>query len=250
LQELFSELPFLFILSVDKAQRSEGTQAWILLEMEFDEVIIIAIPEELIEFLDKVQEFPGRLDFFVIFHFFLLCLLAFKVLDFKHHLRGDGAFLVKHGVGEGLLDDGADLSGDAERDLMDRFEGMIVKDRFSCAGQFEVMSDIVFRLFGGKAGHVVTDGDPLVEGFHDGKLHEAFQIRLTAEDQDEGVVGVHFEVGEESEFFEGAGLKEMGLIDDQEDGFSRTLLGFEEGLLDLSIDSALGESGRQSEEAI
>src|SRR5512139_1488645 len=64
-----SELPFLFILSIYKGQRSKGTQAWILLEIDFDEVIFIAIPEELIEFLDKVQQFPSRLDFLFIFHF-------------------------------------------------------------------------------------------------------------------------------------------------------------------------------------
>ena len=96
---------------------------------------------------------------------------------------------------------------------MDGFKSMLVKDQFSCAGQFEVMSDVVFRVFGGKAGHVVTDGDSLVEGFHDGKLHDALQIRLTGEDEDEGVVGIHLEVGKQSQFFQGAGLKKMGLIE-------------------------------------
>ncbi len=157
--------------------------------------------------------------------------------------------MVEHGIGEGLLDDGADFSGDAERDLMDGFQGMIVEDRLSCARQFEVMSDIVFGLFGVKAWHVVTDGDSLVKGFHDGKLHDPLQIGLTGEDEDEGVVGIHLEVGEQSQFFQGAGLKKMGLIDDQEDGLSRTLFGFQKGLLDLTIDGALGEPRREAEEA-
>jgi hypothetical protein len=65
-----SGLPFLFILSICRNQRPKGTQARILLEIDFDEVIFIAIPEELIEFLDEVQHFPSRLDFFFILHFF------------------------------------------------------------------------------------------------------------------------------------------------------------------------------------
>jgi len=49
--------------------------------------------------------------------------------------------LVEHGIGEGLLDDGADLSGDAERDLMDGLDGVLVQDRLLGAGQFEVMDN-------------------------------------------------------------------------------------------------------------
>jgi hypothetical protein len=112
------------------------------------------------------------------------------------------------------------------------------------------MYDIMFGLFGVKAWHVVTDGDPLVKGFHHGKLHDALQIGLTGEDQDEGVIGVHLEVGKQSEFFQGAGLKKMGLIDNQKDGLSRTLLGFQKTLLDLTIDGALGEPRGKTEETI
>jgi len=158
--------------------------------------------------VDQVPDLPRRLDFLSV-SFVLLSLLAFEVFDLEHHLGGHGAFLIEHGVGEGLLDDGADSSGDTERDLMDRLEGMFVEDRLPCAGQFEVMSDIVFGLFGRKAWHVIPHGDSLIKGFHDSKLHDPLQIGLTGEDQDEGVVGVHLEVGEQSEFFEGAGLKEI-----------------------------------------
>ena len=95
---------------------------------------------------------------------------------------------------------------------MDGFEGMIVEEGLSCAGEFQVMVDIGFRLFRGEARHVVAHRDPLVEGFHNGKLHDPLQIRLTGEDEDEGVIGIHFEVGEEAEFFERAGLEEMSFI--------------------------------------
>jgi hypothetical protein len=97
---------------------------------------------------------------------------------------------------------------------------------------------------------VITHGDSLVKGFHDSKLHDPLQIGLTGEDEDEGVVGIHLEVGEKPEFFEGAGLKKMGFIDDEKDGFSRTLLGFQKYLLDLTVDSALGEPGGETEETI
>ena len=75
-------------------------------------------------------------------------------------------------------------------------------------------------------------------------------LLLTGEDQDEGVVGVHLEVSEQSEFFQGAGLEKMGLIDDEEDGLSRTLSGFQKGFLDLTIDGALGEPRRETEDAV
>jgi hypothetical protein len=97
---------------------------------------------------------------------------------------------------------------------------------------------------------VVAHSNPLVEGFHDGKLHDALQIGLTGKDEDKGVVGIHFEVGEESEFFEGTCLKKMSLIDDQKDGLPRILFGLQKGPLDLTIDGALGEPGREAEEAI
>jgi hypothetical protein len=137
-------------LSVYKAQRSKRTQAWIFLflEIELGELLFVAIPEEVVESVNQDPDFPRGLDFLFRFHYFLLSLLAFEVLDLEHHFRGDGAFLVEHGVGKGLLDDGADFSGDAEGDLMDHFKGMLVEDRFSCARQFEVMGDIVFGLFG------------------------------------------------------------------------------------------------------
>jgi len=133
---------------------------------------------------------------------------------------------------------------------MDGLDRMLVEERLLCARQFKVMGDIEFGLFGIKARHVVTDGDSLVEGFHDGKLHHPTQIGLPGEDQDEGVVGVHLEVGEEPQFFEGAGLKKMGLIDDQEDGFSRTFLGFEQAPLDLPIDGAFREPRGGTEQTV
>jgi hypothetical protein len=133
---------------------------------------------------------------------------------------------------------------------MDSLEGMVVQNRLPCAGQFEMMGNIEFCLFGGEPRHVIPHGDSLVERFHDGKLHDAFQIGLTGEDEDEGVVGVHLEIGQQPEFFEGAGLEKMSLVDDEKDGPTRTVPGFQKGLLDLAVDGALGESGRQPEEAV
>jgi hypothetical protein len=97
---------------------------------------------------------------------------------------------------------------------------------------------------------MVSDGDTLVEGFHDGEVHDPSQVGLSGEDEDKGVVGIHFEVGQEPELFERAGLKQVCLVDDEDDGFAQLLFGFEQGLLDLAVDSAFGESLRESEESI
>ncbi|MEI6314491.1 MAG: hypothetical protein WCO89_06445 [Syntrophus sp. (in: bacteria)] len=46
---------------------------------------------------------------------------------------------------------------------------------------------------------------------------------MADQDEDKGVIGIHFEVGEESQFFKGTGLEEMCLVDDEEDGFAELL---------------------------
>ena len=112
------------------------------------------------------------------------------------------------------------------------------------------MSDIMSALLGAERRHMVTDGDALVEGLHDGEVHDPSQIGLSGEDEDEGVVGIHLEVGQEPEFLQRPGLKEMSLIDDKEDGFAELLFGFQECLLDLGVDGAFGQSLREPQEAV
>ncbi len=176
--------------------------------------------------------------------------LSIEALYLEDDIGINGTFLVEHGVSEGLLGYGADFSGDSERCLMNGIEGHLVKDRLSSACQFEVMSDIAFALIGAERGHMVSHGDALIEWFHDGEVHDPSEIGLTGEDQDEGVIRVHFKVGQEPEFFQRSGLEEMGLIDDEDYGFSHLLFGFEQGLLDLAVDGAFGQSVRESEEPV
>ena len=78
---------------------------------------------------------------------------------------------------------------------MDGPEGLVVEERFPGSGQLEVVSYIVFGFLGLETGEMVADGNPLLEGLHDGKVHDPSQIRLPGEDEDKGVIGVHFEVG-------------------------------------------------------
>lgn len=104
--------------------------------------------------------------------------LPFEVLYLKDHFRGDGSFVIEHGVCERLLSYGANLSWDAEADLMDGFEGLVMYDGLLGARQFEVMCHIVFALIGTEAGHVITHGDSLVEGLHNGELHDSSEVGL------------------------------------------------------------------------
>ena len=46
-----------------------------------------------------------------------------------------------------------------------------------------------------------THGNSLAERLHDSELHNPSEIGLTAEDEDERIERVHFEVGQETEFF-------------------------------------------------
>jgi len=52
---------------------SDGTQEFVLFlaKIDFDEVVFIPIPEEVIDSLDEVPDFSSDLDFSLIFHFFL-----------------------------------------------------------------------------------------------------------------------------------------------------------------------------------
>ncbi len=73
---------------------------------------------------------------------------------------------------------------------------------------------------------MITHGNSLVKGFHDGKLHDPLQIGLAGEDEDEGGVGIHLEVGQQPQLFQGSGLEKVSLVDDEKYCFSRTLPGF------------------------
>ena len=115
-------------------------------------------------------------------------LSSFEFFDFQDHFGSDSSFLVEHGIGESLFDDGADFSGDTKGDIMDSLHGTLIQDGLGCSGQFHVMIDVSAGLFLIQSRHVVANGDPLVEGFHDGKIHGSSQIALTGKDQDEWVV--------------------------------------------------------------
>jgi len=74
-------------------------------------------------------------------------LSPFEFFDFQDHFGGDGSFLVEHGIGKSLFDDGADFSGDAKRDVMDSLHGTLIQDGFGRSGQFHVMIDVSSALF-------------------------------------------------------------------------------------------------------
>ena len=125
--------------------------------------------------------------------------LSFEVFHFEGHVGGDGAFLVEQCVCQSGFGNGADFPGDAEADLMDGPEGLVVEERFPGAGQLEVMGHIALGFLRLEAGQMATDGNPLLEGLHDGKIHDSSQIGLTEEDEDKGAIGIHFKVGQEPE---------------------------------------------------
>jgi len=52
---------------------SDGTKEFVpfLLKIDFEEVLFIPVPEEVIESLDEIPDVPSDLDFLWIFHFFL-----------------------------------------------------------------------------------------------------------------------------------------------------------------------------------
>jgi hypothetical protein len=165
-----------------------------------------------------------------------------QTFDFEDHIGSDVSFMIEHGVCECLYDDGADFSWYSEADFMSGIEGLVIKYGLMSAGQFQVMSDKLFGLFDSEGMHVVTHVDTLIEGFHDGKFHGPPEIALPCQDQDEGVVGIHFEIGQQPEFFKRAGFQEMGFVNNEDNGFSDFFPGLQDGLLNLLVDQAFGDS--------
>jgi len=68
-----SGLLFRLILSRCRIRVCDGGKKFVLFlsKIDFDEVLFIPIPEEIVEFLDKVQGFPSDLNSLLIFHLFL-----------------------------------------------------------------------------------------------------------------------------------------------------------------------------------
>jgi hypothetical protein len=79
---------------------------------------------------------PGWQRYRYLSHPERVCFLSFEVFDLQDDICGYGSFLVKHGVGESGLGDGADFSGDAERELVDCIQGVLIEDRLRCSCEF------------------------------------------------------------------------------------------------------------------
>ena len=150
--------------------------------------------------------------------------------------------VVEHGVSERLFCDGADFSGDSEAEFKNGIHRFWVKNGLFSTCEAEVVLDVFFSLLTGEWWHMVSHGDTLVKRFHNGKVHNAIEVGLSGEDENEGVIRVHFEVGQEPQFLQGSGLKQVGFIDDEHDGLSLLLFGLDDGLLDLAVDRAFGQA--------
>ena len=78
--------------------------------------------------------------------------LNLEGFDLEDHVGGDGAFFSEEGIGQSGFGDGADFPGDAEGDLVNGPEGLLVQEGFPGAGQLQVVSHIVFGFFGLETG--------------------------------------------------------------------------------------------------
>ena len=86
------------------------------------------------------------------------------------------------------------------------------------AGQGEVVAQVAAGFLQGHAGHVVADGDALVEGGELAELEPAPQGGLADEQAGEDGGGVHGVVGEHAHGLKLIGLEEVGFVDDQDGG--------------------------------
>jgi len=56
--------------------------------------------------------------------------LSLQFFDLEDHIRGDCAFLIEHGICEGLLGNGPYFSGDSEGEFVDCFNGAVIEEWF------------------------------------------------------------------------------------------------------------------------
>src|SRR6185437_6081727 len=142
---------------------------------------------------------------------------------------GDG------GAGGGGVDDflaggvGGDEGGDGEvvdapglpsGGLVDLGDGVVGEQVAVAAGQGQVVADVAGGLGGGHAGHLVADGDPLVEGGEHAELDHAAQGGLADQDGGERGPAVHVVVGEHPDRLQLGVVQQVGLVDDDDRGAS------------------------------
>jgi hypothetical protein len=94
---------------------------------------------------------------------------------------------------DGELVDGASV---AAAGLVDQRGGVVGEQGVGAAGEGKVVAQEAGGLFEGHAGHVVADGDALVEGGELAELETAPQGELADEQASEYGGGVHVVVGE------------------------------------------------------
>ena len=88
----------------------------------------------------------------------------------------------------------------------------------AAAGELQVVADVAAGFGVGHAGHLVADGDPLVQGGQHAELDHPAQGGLADQDGGERGAAVHVVVGEHADRFELVVVQEVGFVDDQDGG--------------------------------
>src|SRR5258708_7109398 len=142
--------------------------------------------------------------------------------DFRH--GGARGGLIDDGVaggergdecGDGEVVDGA---GVAAAGLVDQGGGVVGVEGVGPAGEGEVVAQVAGGFLQGHAGHVVADGDALVEGGEDTELDFPPEGGLADEQAGEQGGGVHVVVGEHADAFQLVVFEQVGFVDDQDGG--------------------------------
>src|SRR6266702_6337135 len=114
--------------------------------------------------------------------------------------------------GDGQVVDGAGLAAGG---LVDLGDGVVAEQVTVAAGELQVVADVGGGLLSGHAGHLVADGDPLVQGCEHAELDHSPEGGLAQQDGGERGLAVHVVVGEHADGFQLVVVEEVGLVDDQ-----------------------------------
>ena len=118
--------------------------------------------------------------------------------------------------------------------LIEGLAGGVVKQRLGDAGGFELMGEIGVEFLAREPFQVILHGDALAQGFVHLQREGAAQQGLAHQQQSQVVGGIHVEVQQQRELFEGGMAQQLGFVADENGMLLLALIETHDGFGDLA----------------
>ena len=133
--------------------------------------------------------------------------------------------------GQGQL---VDLAENAFGGLIEGLAGGVVKQRLGDAGGFELMREVGVEFLARETFQVILHGDALAQGFVHLQREGAAQQGLADQQQSQVVGGIHVEVEQQRDLFQGGMAQQLGFVADENGVLLLALVETHDGFGDLA----------------